>query len=471
MSIFDRVAAAGLDALAGALGFVRMSPTGGTPETPPKPVKETGEKHVIAYPPNTLNPQLLTFAVARAILEEHERGRFALSAGLARTCLRDPDLTAALNRRLLALIGAPHCIEAATDTGPGERYARDLAARFRVMVPRAAEVDMVRDAIMLGASIGQEVWWFHEATGEFIPVLEPWPMDHAEHDPLTDTWYVHSQRGRIKIEPGDGRWVLYAPWSPRSPYFYGAIRQVMEWYLRASNASRDYGRFIELSGQGILKAKIPSGARGTNEKSNFINSLRNLGRNAVVPLPQGEKEHDSYDVELEALSSDMHKVFVEMLRVCSGKLRLVILGEDLSSQNNKVGTNASSETGLRVSRAIVAADAETWGDCLRAQVLTPWASYKGRAELAPFAYYDLEESRDAKAEADAINVSADGLGKWDKLLKDTPREVDWIAAAERWGVPMKEREAEGQRSNVRRLVLRAPPLRGWRRAEGWRRAA
>lgn len=466
MSIFDRVSG-GLDALAASLGFVRMSPTGGRPETPPAPVKETGETHVITYPPNTLNPQMLTFAAARAILEEHEHGRFNLSAALSRTVLRDPDLAAALNRRLLALVGAPHCIEAATDTGPGERYARDLATRFRMMVPRAAELDIVRDAILLGQGIGQLVWWFHESSGEFIPVLEPWPMDHAEHDPYTDTWYVQSQRGRIVITPGDGRWVLYAPWSPRSPYYYGAVRQVTEWYLRASNASRDYGRFIELSGQGILKAKIPSGSRGTPERSNFINSLRSLGRNAVVPLPQGEKAHDSYDVELEALASDMHKVFVEMLRVCSGKLRLVILGEDLSSQNNKVGTNASSETGMRVSRAIVAADAETWAECLRAQVLLPWAIYKGRAELAPFAYYDLEEKGDAKGEADAANVAADALKKWGELVAaaQVGRVVDVVAAAERWGIPLIEApQPDTARSKVRRLVLRAPAAKGWRRA-------
>lgn len=457
-----------LDRLAGMLGFTRLSPTGGPAESPAGPVPETGEQRVIAYPPNTLNPQSLTFQAARAILEEHEQGRFGLSAALARTVLRDPDLTAALNRRLLALVGSAHCIEAATATGAGERYARDLAVQFRTMVPRAAELDIVRDAILMGQGLGQLVWWFHEATGAIVPILEPWPLDYAEHDPYTDTWYVTAQSGRIQITPGDGRWVLYAPWSTRTPYYYGAIRQIAEWYLRASNASRDYGRFIELSGQGIIKAKTPSGARKSPEYSAFINSLRNLGRNAVVPLPQGKEAHESYDLEIEALAADLHKVFVEMLRVSSGKLRLVILSEDLSSQNNKVGTNASSETGLRVARVISAADAETWGDCLRSQVLVPWAAYKGRDELAPFAYYDLEDDGDAKGEAEAANTAAEALGKWQSLLAaaKVDRTVDVLAAAERWGVPLLETPAPESRARARtrRLVLRAPAWQGWRRA-------
>lgn len=456
-----------LDRLAGLLGFVRMSPSGGPAESPAGAVPETGEMRVAPYPPNTLTPQSLTFAVARAILEEHESGRFGLSAALARTVLRDPDLAAALNRRLLALVGSPHCIEAATTTGAGERYARDLAVRFRTMIPRAAELDMVRDAIMLGCALGQLVWWVHEDTGEILPVLEPWPMDYAEHEEYEDAWYVVAKTGRIRITPGDGRWVLYTPWSPRTPYYYGAIRQAAEWFLRASNGSRDYGRFIELSGQGIIKAYVPSGSRKSPEYSAFINSLRNLGRNAVAPLPRGKEEHESYDLKIEALSADLHKVFVEMLRVASGKLRLCILGEDLSSQNQKVGTNASSETGLKVSRAVTAADAETWAECLRAQVLSPWASYKGRIELAPFAYYDLEEKGDAKGEADAANVAADALKKWGELVAaaQVGRVVDVVAAAERWGIPLIEApQPDTARSKVRRLVLRAPAAKGWRRA-------
>jgi phage gp29-like protein len=458
-----------LDRLAGMLGFVRMTPSGGPVESPAGPVPETGDMRLFPYPPNTLAPQNLTFAAARAILEEHEQGRFGLSAALARTVLRDPDLAAALNRRLLALVGSPHCIEAATTTGAGERYARDLAVRFRTMVPRAAELDMARDAILLGASLGQLVWWFHEATGEIVPVLDPWPMDYAEHEEYEDAWYVVAKSGRIRITPGDGRWVLYTPWSPRNPYYYGAIRQAAEWFLRASNASRDYGRFIELSGQGIIKAYVPSGSRKSPEYNSFIGSLRNLGRNAVAPLPRGKEPHESYDLEIEALSADLHKVFVEMLRVASGKLRLCILGEDLSSQNQKVGTNASSETGLKVSRALVAADAETWAECLRAQVLTPWANYKGRVELAPFAYYDLEDDADKKAEAEAANTAADALTKWASLVAaaKVDRVVDVVGAAERWGVPLLEAppaEPARSRAPARRLVLRAPAWEGWRRA-------
>ena len=443
-----------LDRIASLLGFTRVAPGGGRPETPADAT--VGEDASKSFPSLVLSPNTTTFALARAILAEHEIGRFQLSAALARMVLRDPDLAGALTQRLLALVGSDHCIEAATSTGPGERYARDLALRFREMVPRSAELDIVRDAILLGVGVGQKVWWWREDLEEYIEVLEPWPVDSVEYDPIAGQWWALTQRGRLPISADDPGWLLYTPWSEREPYFYGAIRQIAEWYLRASNAARDYGRFIELSGQGIIKAKTPSGARRSPEYASFINSLRSLGRNAVVPLPQGKEKHESYDLELAALSADLHKVFIEMLRVAGGKLRLAILGQDLTSQNNRVGTNASSETGMRVNAAVSRADAETWGDCLHRQFIVPWATYRGRPELAPRAYYDLEEERDAKGEAEAANTAADALSKWQKLLADgdTGRSVDILEAAERWGVPTTEvaPPAAPERA-ARRLVL------------------
>lgn len=437
-----------VDRLAGALGFRRMGVDGGAPAAPDAHVD--GRDRAIALPSLVITPNMLTFAAARSILEEHEQGRFRLSAALARTVMRDPDLAGAMQQRLLGLVGADHCIEAATSTGPGERYARDFAESFRTMVPRAAELDIVRDGIMLGVGCGQVVWWFDELALEAFPVLEPWPVDALEHDPIADQWCVLTRAGRTPITAGDGQWLLYTPWSTREPYFYGAIRQIAEWYLRASNAARDYGRFIELSGQGIIKAKVPSGSRGTPEYSNFLSSLRNMGRNAVVPLPQGEKEHQSYDLELEALAADLHKVFVEMLRVAGGKLRLCILGQDLTSQNNVVGTNASSDNGMKVSGAVGRSDSSTWADCLRAQFIVPWALYRGRPELAPHAYYDLDDDDATAAEATAANTAADALTKWRALLKDSGKTVDVVASAERWGVAtMAEEPAPG----ARRLTL------------------
>lgn len=461
MSLFERIAA--------LAGYTRLAPDGGAPAAPATSSDghTDGASRSVALSTYVLAPHLITFAQARAMLAEHEQGRFALSAAFARALMRDATLSGAMTQRLLALMGSDHCIEAALPGRTAERYARDLGERFRMMVPKAAEMDIVRDAIMLGVGCGQVVWWWRDDLEEALPVLEPWPVDCLERDPYTGVWYVQTRTGRFAITPGDGRWLLYTPQSEREPHFHGAILKAAEWFLRGSDAARAYSRFIEITGNGLIKAYVPSGGRGTPEYGAFIRSLINIGRNATIPLPRGKTDAESYDVELDSLDADLNKLFVEMLRICGGNMRLIILGQDLTSQNNKVGTNASSETGMKVNGNVSRADSETWMDCLRAQFLTPWASYRGRSDLAPFAYYDLEEERDAKAEAEAANTAAEALTKWQALLTsgETGRAVDVLAAAERWGIPTIEAaKPDAQRANVRRLVLVSRGYRGQRLA-------
>lgn len=440
--------------------FVRASPILAAPVVPPAPIPETGEDWAEASPPSILSPALVSFDVARTILLEHERGEFGLSAALARVATRNADVAGALNQRLLTLFGREHCIEAAADTATAERYARDLAARFRTMVPRAAEADMLRDGVMLGASAGQLGWTFDEALGEHLPVLDPWPSEHLSYDEWDGHWYAATRAGRVRITPGDGRWVLHTPWSPRRPFFYGAIRNIAEWTLRDDNAAKAYSRFVELHGNGILKAYAPSSARGTPEYNTFMAGLRNMGRSPVVQLPQSKDPEANYDLELETMAAEVSKVFTEMLRIAGGRVRLAILGQDLTSQNNKVGTNASSDTGMAVSALVSAADAASWAETLHAQVIRPWAQYRGRIDLAPGAYYETEEDDDAKAEADAAKVAAEALTGWRALLAPQGRDVDAVAAAERWGVPLLAPDAQAAQGRAaRRLVLRTPGRR------------
>jgi phage gp29-like protein len=449
-----------LDQFAAWLGFARAPMTDQPGAMPPGPIPETGHDLATSAPPLVLSPEALTFEAARFILLEHERGLCNMSAALSRTALRDPVIRGAMNQRLLALLGRDHVIESAADHGRGDRYARDLSERFRSMVPRAAEADMIRDGIMLGMACGQNEWWYHDTWGELMPVLVPWPTDYLDHNPWLNKWYVNSREGRIEITPGDGRWVLYTPWSPRSPYFHGVITTVADSYLRAKNAARDYSRFVEVQGQGILKVGVPSGSRGTPEYQNMMSSLRNMGRAPVVPLPKGKTPEESYSLDLEALAADVSKIFTEMIRLTSGNFRLAILGQDLTSQNSKVGTNASSQTGMKVSQLVSAADSETWAECLHKQVITPWATYRGRPDLAPWAYYETEEDEDAQAEAQAANAAADALAKWRDLMAPAGRELDVVSAAERWGVPLLPVGETSKDRAVRRLVLRS---KGWRR--------
>lgn len=382
--------------------------------------------------PTTHEPMTATTVAAlRALLDEHDRGAFMRSALLADLMRRDADIFGALLQRLLLQASHPTVVDPADTSPAAADDAAELLADLPRLCPAGVAVDLWTDEALLGFGLAQVVWELGPG-GILRQRLEPVHGAAVEHDRVRGQWYVHTvDQGRLAITPGDGQWVLFAPSSHRAPWLWGAVRPCAEWWLSNSNAANDARRRSETTGQGIWKAKLPGGARETPDGKGFLRSLRNIGRAAVIPIPQGSTPESSYDVELIEAQVDAFKIFEWLKRTGGGAVRLAILGQDLTSQNNQVGTNASSETGADVLRAIVQAKARGWGETLTAQVAGPRARYLGRPRAT--VRVDAEPEVDRKAAAEAQEAAARAVTAWKALGVD----VDVNAAAVAAGVPQK----------------------------------
>ncbi len=106
---------------------------------------------------------------------------------------------------------------------------------------------------------------------------------------------------------------------------------VVPWMTR-QYAIRDFARFCEVHGMPIVKAKVPA-VGDPIQKQRFQSSLRSLGSESVVMLPQGvDGITASYDLELlEALDTSW-KAFPEILATCDMSIILPILGQNLTTE-------------------------------------------------------------------------------------------------------------------------------------------
>lgn len=381
----------------------------------------------------TSEPSALTtldLAAARALLAEHERGTFLRSALVADHILRDADLYAALTQRLETLFGLPVDVEPFDESEAAQAEAEHFKALWSTIASRAAQREMAAYAVLLGFSVGQLLWEPGD-DGELVPRLLPWPPSCVSFDESRRTWIAHTDRGPVDILPGTGRWVLYAPKSVNKPWIWGVIRCLIEWFIRAQNGAGDCSKHAEVHGLPVWLARIPSGSETTAAGKAFLRSIRNMGRNAVVPLPRGDTDATSYDLELEAAQTDAYRIYEFLLRTAGGKARLAILGQDLTSQNNLVGTNASSETGADTLASIVRADAVTWGECCTLQIAKPLAVFRGKPAVR--VCIDAEPDKDFGAEATAVKTAGEAAQAWDAA----GWEVDLPKFAERFGVPGK----------------------------------
>lgn len=402
-----------------------------------KAVRGDADTVSTAATPTTNEPMTTaTVAAVRAMLDEHDRGLFLRSALLADLMRRDADVVGALVQRLLAFqaldveVEPPATsteAEASRAAAAAEAYA---AARDCIVTP-GAQMDMLVDACLLGFAVGQLVPTWDEASQRIVRVLEPWPSSAVEHQRFERQWYVTTlDRGRVPITPGDGQWVLYAPRGARAPWLWGAIRCTAEWYLRDGDTAADASRRAEVFGNAIWKAKLPAGGRKTPDGKTFAGSLRTMGRNAVIPCPQGATPNESYDVDLVEAKSDAHAIFEWLMRTGGGRIRLAILGQDLTSQNNLVGTNASSDTGLTTLDRVVRAEGKAWSHCETTQIAAPRAAYLG--EPAPRVCVEAEERDERKADADAQTAVASAVKAW----RDLGVAVDVDAMAAKARVPV-----------------------------------
>ena len=386
-------------------------------------------------PPATPSEQepltTVTVAALRAMLDEHDRGQFLRSGLLADLIRRDPDVYGALQQRLTALGALPTCFDPA-DESDAAKVARDeLAADWPRLCPTPAQWDLWTAEILMGFAVGQVVWRWDDEHRSLRQTVEPWPAHAVEYDRTLRQWRVLTTSGPLDFTPGDGQWMLFAPRSAMAPWLWGAIRPTAEWYLSNSFAASDGRRRSETTGQGIWKAMLPQGAKESPEGKGFIRSIRNIGRAAVMPVPRGATPETSYDLELIEAKADAYKIFEWLKRTGGGSIRLAILGQDLTSQNQTVGTNASSTTGENITAKVVEAQARGWSECVTAHVIKPRATYLG--ELLTGYRIDAEPEVDRKASAEAQSAEAKAVADWIALGLD----VDESAHAAKAGMRLR----------------------------------
>lgn len=401
------------------------------------PTPTTGAPPAVA---SDLEPMTsATVAALRATLDEHDRGTFARSGLLAGLILRDADCYGALAQRILGLQCHPLEVEAASTEARAIEHADYLRALWPRIVSPAAEHDLLASLILLGFAVAQ-VLWSPGDDGQLVPRLDPWPSEAVEYDRGTQRWRVLTQdQGTLPITPGDGQWVLLTARSVHRPHLWGAIRPTAEWYLRSAYAANDASRRSEVVGTPIWAAHLPAGARQTPDGKAFVRSIRTMGRNAVIPLPRGREESESYDVRLIEAETDAYLIFDWLQRCGGGKIRLAILGQDLTSQNNKVGTNASSDTGEGVTEKVIGADGRALSDCYTQQLARPFTEYRvGDKRLTPHVCVDVEPDEDTRAEAEAMTQMAAAATAWRALGV----EVDVEEMARRARVPTMARGQE-----------------------------
>ncbi len=152
---------------------------------------------------------------ARGALYAHMQGIFDASGQLCDALLGDDRVTATLNSRATALFGREVRFKSADDSDA----ARECLDAWVAWWPRFAGDAGLRElhdyATMMGFAPSQLVW--DTSRPVWGPYLRPWHNRYTYFDWPSRHYMAMSQDGTIPIVPGDGKWVLHAPFGDPSP--------------------------------------------------------------------------------------------------------------------------------------------------------------------------------------------------------------------------------------------------------------
>jgi phage gp29-like protein len=246
-------------------------------------------------------------------------------------------------------------------------------------------------AILMGFMPAQLVW---DTSGDvWRPYLRPWHPRYTYYHWALRRYIALSLDGQLAITPGDGKWVLHAPYGEYRGWIRGAIRATAEPWLIRHFAYRDWARFSEVHGMPIRKAVVPAAA-GEPDRDRYQAQLTNLGQETTIMVQKGVDGTNDYDLELVEATDAAWQAFPGLIDRCDMSIVLALLFQNLTTEV-RGGSFAATEAHMDIRQSGIQADESAWSCTVYNQIARPFAFLNfGDADLAPITNWDVSARQD-----------------------------------------------------------------------------
>ncbi len=368
----------------------------------------------------------LSVARVRSAIRAHESGDFTDSALLAEQMDRAPRIRAALDTRVLGVMGLPFALAAADSTNKrkAEALAKLYASSWRRIAPRSVLQQILRWELRMGFCLCELTW--KTTARSWIPRLSVVHPHFIRWDRTLRLYRVRTFGDVIDVNLDDPRWVLFAR-SDDMPWNNGIVRALGERDAIQRDVILSWARRAEIHGTPVVKVKVPAQASEEN-KDRLASDIEDMGSEGVLTLAQGATPEASFDAELLEPADTKGELFESLLRRIDADVSIALLGQNLTTEVSG-GSLAAAKVHDRVRVDYLEADAMMLGDVAQSQVMArvvyfndPRTSEDGEEiaqldawdraqELAPRPTYDPAPPDDQEAIARAKSLDADYLAK------------------------------------------------------------
>lgn len=363
-------------------------------------------------------------------------GNFNSTAQLVDSVIGDSRVQACLASRTSAIQGRPMQFKQ-PDKLKGSRAAKECYDAWTEHWPSMATEPVLSDMQVWGALFGfwtGQVLW--DTSGPvWKPYIQPWHPQYTYYHWQYRLYVAMTQDGQVPIEPGDGHWVLHAPYGEYRGWMRGAIRAIAPWWLARNYALRDWARYSERHGMPIGLAKTPAGADIPLIDA-FRLAVSQLGQESILQLPtSGDPMIGSYDFQWLETKDQSWDGFLGLITQCNSEITLPLMGQNLTTEI-KEGSFAAARVHGDVRQAIVEADARALAQTIYVQLARPFAAINfGDPELAPRSIWDVSPDDDKAQLSSAFFNLAQGANQF-RLAGKKIKSLSKLGS--RMGMPFKK---------------------------------
>lgn len=368
----------------------------------------------------------------RSALDAHMIGNFFQSAQLSDAMTGDDRVASVLGTRVKGLLGLPFNVRVRTKR-KGDDKAHDVAKfikrAWKRMVPRAQAAMFLQWGIMMGFALAEIVWRYRG--GFWMPTIRTWHPQLTYYRYDTRAFYAVTLDGPVRVVPGDGKWILYAPHGDYRGWIHGSVRTcAVPWRYRGFGW-RDWARHCEKHGKPWVKLITPLNSNDA-DKNRFFNSFLAMGDETTIQTPVVDQDN-RFDVELMEAQHPAAEVFAKFVERCDTLISCAMLGQNLTTEVQG-GSYAAATVHGQIRQDFLEADAYTLGECLQQQIVRPFCAYNfpDGQKYVPSVGWDATPPDDKKMTAETLKNFAGSIYQ----LAQAHFPIDVLALAAQFGVPL-----------------------------------
>jgi hypothetical protein len=353
--------------------------------------------------PNVTIQNRWSIAAIENALNSHMEGFFDASGQLVDAILGDDRVQATLGSRISGLFGHEVRFKAANDSDAAREVLMAWKDAWPKFATSATTVNMHTYAILMGFMPGQLLW--DTANPIWQPHLEPWHPRYVYYHWGLMKFMALSNDGELPIIPGDGKWVLHAPWGDgvnARGWIRGAVRAVAQPWRFRDFAIRDLARYTEVHGMPIRKAVVPA-ASDEVQRDRFAAQLSALGQETTIMVQEGVDGNNKFDLQLVEATDSNWQAMIGLRDHCDMAIVLSLLFQNLTTEVTG-GSFAATKAHMDIRSSGIMADNEAWKLTLYEQIARPFAYLNfGDADLAPWTDWEVAPLQDYDAMATLLS--------------------------------------------------------------------